>query len=391
MHGDAQGAPLPLLWISAQHQGRRRGCHGDRMSDQIEAMGALATAAQALDQPGPGPAGHGHGGTCANCAAPLAGPFCAQCGQRAHLHHSMAEVFHDFLHGITHIDGKAWKTLPMLLFQPGRLTRSYIDGQRARYIAPVPLFLMVVFLMFFALSFVHLPDDAVVANAGNLTPTQREAELKRSIADIDKDIAAAQAAGRSDEVARLKTARAGLVAVGNGVRDGKGSAAVLGEAGRELSKAAAENELDINSGWPWLDDHVREAAKNPSLLLYKLQAKAYKLSFLLVPLSLPWLWLVFVWRRGVGMYEHAVFTLYSISFMSLLFIAGSLALTAGVTAGLFWQLLLLAPAAHMFVQLRGAYGLGWWGAGWRTVYLSLAACISLSLYLVLMLVIGLLD
>ena len=39
----------------------------------------------------------------------------------------------------------------MLLFRPGKLIRSYIDGHRARYVAPVPLFLMVIFLMFFVL------------------------------------------------------------------------------------------------------------------------------------------------------------------------------------------------------------------------------------------------
>jgi len=369
------------------------------VSNEIEAGGALATAALAADALQPAAAGPApHGASCANCGAALAGPFCGQCGQRAHLHRSIGEVVHEVVHGVTHFDGRFWTTLPMLLFRPGQLIRSYVDGQRARHIAPVPLFLMVVFLMFFVLSFAHLPQDAIeVDGNANINASQREAELAKALADIDREIAAAQAGGKADEVTRLKVARAGLVALGNNVRRGTaGSGEALGEVGRELAAANARGAISIDTGIEWLDAKGREALKNPSLMLYKLQTKAYKLSFLLVPLSLPWLWLAFFWRRkgdgeGVPLYDHAIFALYSISFMSLLFIVGSLAMTAGIAARWFWQVMLLLPAAHLFVSLRGAYALGWWGAGWRTLYLSLAAVMNLSAYLLILIVLGVLD
>ena len=57
------------------------------------------------------------------------------------------------------------------------------------------------------------------------------------------------------------------------------------------------------------------------------------------------------------MYDHAVFALYSISFMSLLFILGSGALTLDITSGCFWTPLLVAPFTHMFAQLKGTYSL----------------------------------
>ncbi|OSZ71982.1 hypothetical protein CAP39_00930 [Sphingomonas sp. IBVSS1] len=365
---------------------------GALMSDQIEAAAGLATAslaAHALDAPGPGTAAHS--GTCANCGAALSGPFCGQCGQRAHLHRSVGEVFHEFLHGITHFDGKAWTTLPMLVFRPGKLTRAYIEGQRARYIAPVPLFLLVVFLMFFVLSFAHLPDDAVQVG-DDTTPAERVAESRKALADIDAEIAKAEATGDKAKLAELRTARAGLAAVTKRAGSAEVSAAdVISDIGQGIVSASQKDQLTIISGFPALDAKAKEALKNPSLVLYKLQTKAYKLSFLLVPLSLPWLWLALFWRRGVGMYDHAIFALYSISFMSLLFITASMALTAGVTAQWFWTPLLLAPAAHMFAQLRGSYALGWWGASWRTVYLSFAAVITLSLYLLILIVAGVLD
>lgn len=364
------------------------------MSDQIEAAGTFATAglaAGALDQPAPGGHSDVEGGACANCAAPLTGPFCGQCGQRAHLHRTLGAVFHEFLHGITHFDGKAWTTLPMLVFRPGKLTRSYIEGQRARYIAPVPLFLLVIFLMFFVLSFAHLSDTPIDVG-GTATQAQREAEMTRSLADIDKDIALARAGGRADDVARLNLMRDGIIKLGNKVRRKETNAGdVINVIGEQLAEASARGSITINSGIPWIDAKGKEALKNPSLMLYKLQSKAYKLSFLLVPLSLPWLWLAFFWRRNVGMYDHAIFALYSISFMSLLFIAGSIALTAGVTSSWFWQPLLLLPAVHLLAQLRGAYALAWWGAGWRTLYLSIAAVLTLSVYLLILIVLGVVD
>ena len=131
------------------------------MSGEIDALGNLANAAlvaRSLEPEG----GINHAAVadahhvCANCDAPLSGNFCANCGQKAHVHRSLAHVGEEILHGITHFDGKAWTTLPLLIFRPGKLTRDYIEGKRARYIAPVPLFLLVVFLMFFVFSFVDI-------------------------------------------------------------------------------------------------------------------------------------------------------------------------------------------------------------------------------------------
>ena len=122
-----------------------------------------------------------------------------------------------------------------------------------------------------------------------------------------------------------------------------------------------------------------------------MQGKAYKFSFLLVPLSLPWLWLMFAWKRDVHLYDHAIFTLYSISFMSLLFIIGSLALTMNITSGWLWAPLVIALYIHMYVQLKGAYNLGRFSALWRTVALSTGAMLSLSLYAVLIIALGFID
>lgn len=334
-----------------------------------------------------------HPAICANCGAGLAGDFCSQCGQRAHLHRTVGEVFHEFLHGITHFDGKAWQTLPMLLFRPGALIRSYIDGQRARYIAPVPTFLLVVFTMFFVLSFVDFSGSAGTAEV-RVDTEQGRAEMDKSLADLDRELAAARAARDLPRVRELETGRLLVGTVGRGMmavaEDGSGTG-ITDKLADEIAAANARGDIKYDFGLPWLNAKTRQALQNPRLVFYKLQTKAYKLSFLLVPLSLPWLWLVFLWKRGIGMYDHAIFALYSISFMSLLFIVGSLLLSANIVTELVWIPLVLAPGAHLFVSLRGAYGLGNFSAAWRTLYLTGAAIVTLSLYLVILIVLGVLD
>ena len=75
--------------------------------------------------------GHTEESVCLNCGTPLVGSHCHQCGQRAHVHRTVTAFFHDLLHGVFHFEGKIWRTLPMLAWRPGQLTRRYIDGQRA--------------------------------------------------------------------------------------------------------------------------------------------------------------------------------------------------------------------------------------------------------------------
>src|SRR5438128_5584783 len=116
----------------------------------LEAIGDAATGAvlgSAIDAPAGGD-GHTHEKNCLNCGTALTGDYCHACGQRAHVHRSLAAFFHDILHGVFHFEGKMWDTLPMLAWRPGELTRNYIEGKRMRYVSPIALFLFCVFLMF---------------------------------------------------------------------------------------------------------------------------------------------------------------------------------------------------------------------------------------------------
>ncbi|MGJ9417273.1 DUF3667 domain-containing protein [Massilia sp. CMS3.1] len=100
---------------------------------------------------------------CPNCATSIAGNFCHGCGQAAHLHvPSAREFLHEFIAHYVALEGKLWKSVALLLFRPGRLTRDYIEGKRARYVEPLRLYLTfsIIFFAIFKLGGVSFGDGA---------------------------------------------------------------------------------------------------------------------------------------------------------------------------------------------------------------------------------------
>ena len=150
---------------------------------------------------------------------------------------------------------------------------------------------------------------------------------------------------------------------------------VSSEVSRDFSAGFAENPLPPESSLAKAIEHVRE---NPQLAIYKAQTNAYKYSWMLIPLSVPFVWLLFPFRRRFGAYDHTVFATYSITFMIALAAVASLLFYAGW--GGFGFLVLLYAPLHMYRQLRGTYALGRFGAGWRMLALSLFAWVAIGLF-----------
>lgn len=384
------------------------------MSGEIEAAGAMATAglaAGAIE----GRQAHGHGdGACLNCSAALTGPYCSQCGQAAGAHRTLVHLVEEVLHGLFHFETKAWRTLPMLAFRPGTLTRNYIFGKRARYISPLALFLFTIFFMFFVFAFASpkmfemningrpaaeslrqarselAQAEAELEQAEAAPPDQFTGRLEADLARQAVELARAEVERREAALARENQTPTAEVQPPEGAAPAPEDGAHANDRWQDrVAEAARNGEINVNLGSEAINRRVLHTLENPDLALYKVQNAAYKFSFLLVPLSLPFMWLLFVWRRGHTLYDHAVFTLYSLAFASLLFVV--IALTAPVPwlAWLGGTLFGLGLPVHMFFHLKGAYGLSWWSAIWRVWFLYLFAIIALSLFVLAIVVLGL--
>lgn len=358
----------------------------------LEAVGDAATGAVIARtvEPQAGEAdGHTHERNCLNCGTELAGDYCHACGQKAQIHRTIAAWWHDFLHSVLHLDGKFWRTLPMLAWRPGELTRRYVHGERAKFVSPLALFLFSAFLMLAVFS----ATDAKIGD-----PTGIQAGVRNEIRSTETKVStlerqradAARAGQPTDAINRqLSGAREELAALrrveGEGVR-------ILAGERMPVRESVEVNLSDGTAGLGYLDEAYRKAKQNPSLLVYKLQNNAYKFSWALIPLSVPFLWLLFLHRRRYRQqfsgYDHFVFITYSIAAMSLALVLFVLLTMIGIDSGLLTLALVIFAPTHIYRQLRGAYHLTYWSAAWRTLALLCFALVVLMLFGLMLLTMG---
>jgi hypothetical protein len=322
-----------------------------------------------------------HPSACANCATALNGKFCHACGQRAHVHKSLLHLGEEVLHGVLHFDAKGLRTLPMLVAKPGQLTRRYIDGHRTRYVSPLARFMFMVVVMF---SVAALTGGKAEGDGGPRAVASVKARLDQNIVNAKADVAKARAAlaqAKGDQLADAQEEVDGALAMQAALENSRKEVDMPRE-----GKARTRN-ITANTGWKPADDALRHAAANPELTLYKLKNAGSTYSFLLVPISLPFLWLLFWSRRDITMYDHAVFSLYSLSFMALMFSLLFILRRLGLDL-LAIVVLLGVPPVHMFLQLRGTYVLGRGAALWRTAALLMTAGLVFVLYLIVILILS---
>lgn len=389
-------------------------------------------------------------GNCFNCGTNLIGAHCHACGQKAKVHRTLQAFGHDILHSVLHFDGKVWRTLPMLFWKPGELTRRYVHGERAKFVSPLALFLFTVFLTFAVFNLL-VPEGGQINNA--FSPEKIEEQHQADRRDILDDIAKLRAdkneadaenqPGREwmdSEIARhqrdlkslderhskrlQETGRAkSQIATAKVDREAniKRLEAEL-KAARDAGKPTKAIELQIEServdlrvvsgalsalgqdtepddgewtftdldfpGAARLNEAVKHAAENPQLLIYKIQSNAYKFSWALIPISVPFVWLVFFWRWRFKMFDHAVFVTYSLTFMMLFGIVVALLLQFTATEAIGGLMLAFVPPIHLYRHLHHAYETSRFGAFWRMCILSVFAMTALTLFVTFIVALG---
>lgn len=347
----------------------------------VDAAGAVAGATHggliggAVEKPA-GRAGEHHK-VCSDCGAETSGRFCQNCGQATHLHRTLVHLGEEVLHGVMHFDSRVWRTLPLLAFRPGRLTREWVHGRRTRYVSPLALFLFTMFVLFMGLSYFPVEGgNSVVGQQALATADLARKNTELVNAEVALENATPQTKAAAE--ARVERARAAAEAASERIGDVTNTTRVSTDWKEVLGE---DGEMPVNTGDRKLDAKIKQKLENPELALYKLQQAFYKFSFLLIPISIPFVASLFLWKRGFTLYDHGVFVLYSLTFISWLVMALAIGTRiGGIVSGLLWITLPLAIPAHMFFQLKGAYGLGVFSALWRTWFLLWFCAIALGLF-----------
>ena len=130
------------------------GVGADIPSDVMSRFGGLVkTAARILREDSTLDLPPAESPDCLNCGTHLKGQYCGNCGQRSRSRLiSLWELISDAFGDLFEIDSRLWQTVVPLMIRPGRLTRDYLQGRRARYMPPFRMYL-VLSLLFFVVAF----------------------------------------------------------------------------------------------------------------------------------------------------------------------------------------------------------------------------------------------
>lgn len=171
---------------------------------------------------------------CLNCGTRLRGQYCGSCGQRSRSRLiSIWQLLREAFGDLFELDSRLWRTVVPLLTKPGKLTRDYLEGRRARYMPPFRTYL-VLSVIFFVVAFFD-PNSFKQIIDPDPEPTVEE------IAQRQEDAKAAAA----EKEAALKAAEENLKAL---QAEGKIPKAVVDEV------AAGNNGFSINFGDSEKDD-----------------------------------------------------------------------------------------------------------------------------------------
>ena len=277
---------------------------------------------------------------CPNCGTPLTGRYCAACGQEDH---SLAVPLHrvmlDFLSDQFQFDARIWRTLHLLLFRPGRLTRDYLAGQRQRYIPPVRLYLFISIAFFLALGL--LPMKLAQFNTGDL----------RSVRVVAPGAATRPAAGAKQAAPAAVTDLGAYI--GNSIL----------ESTQRKSPVAASASGPVLA---WMKSHLQAARSDPADFKRRFWGNMPKVLFFLIPVFALLLKVLYVFRKRFYS-EHLIFALHyhSMVFFNLLVVSllvtGARLAPAALAGTLRWIAIVVGAWTwiHVFPALRTAYADTW--------------------------------
>lgn len=375
-------------------------------------------------------------GVCANCATALQGPVCHQCGQLADVYHRPVRgLIAELIEGLFALDGRVARTVPNLMGRPGRITRDYLKGRRARYMPPFRLYIIASLIFFLLIPGIDQVSDGFTDGANGFSDAINEASAApgavrtRLDADIRDSMAAGELTQAEAEEVRQALGRLGLALGAHREDAGAASATDAGQAGDSTagddpetnqngvvsysaSRGGGEDTgLTIGPGgdpaqirrffapedygeaapdtmFPlslrrFLGERFAQTAEDPGGWAEAAQDWVPRIMFAMVPVYALLLSLTYAWRRRFFFFDHLIVSMH---FHSALF----LAMAAGLLIGGGWAFaaLLVYSNIYLYRLHRVVYGRGRFASMLRTLTLDVLYFIVLMFGLVAVLLLG---
>lgn len=289
---------------------------------------------------------------CANCGAPMYGPFCYACGQpeKGMIRH-LASVMADIADTLFNVDSRIFRTLPALFLRPGFLTNEYFAGRRTRYVTPFRLFFFLCLIAFFAIQFGtsigsvrNIGPDGQGASLVDIESAQTPEELDRNTAAYLAALQVAKsAASLSSHAVAAIQAKIDIAQDSSRKRHAfliERAAAIAAGKPTPADPAASRGiEIDGTPWQPtaqnthvaWLPDflnarlllmaqraatNLKNARSDPSHLIEGVFAALPQTMFVLMPLLALLLKVAYLFKRRLYM-EHFMVALHSHAFVFL--------------------------------------------------------------------------
>ncbi len=126
--------------------------------------------------------------SCLNCGTTLGGQYCGNCGQRARSRLiSLWELVREAFGDLFELDSRLWHTLVPLVIRPGRLTRDYLLGRRARFMPPFRTYL-VLSVVFFLVAFFDPREEFNVLFEPAAETTEAGEDAEQSAEEFRDDV-----------------------------------------------------------------------------------------------------------------------------------------------------------------------------------------------------------
>jgi len=358
-------------------------------------------------------------GTCSNCATELSGPVCHSCGQASDtFHRPVWDLLLDILDGLFGLEGRLWRTLPPLMFQPGKLTTNYLTGVRARYVMPFRLYLTASVLFFLAFFAVNEglntgPEPAASSDVAEAREALETGDLEAGLAMMPEE-------ARNEVIRQVE----------RGLDEAENAESAETPEARELRQQAERNELKQRIRYGLLPEYYpREAAaldpdetveisegmvmnmegveelplsfrlrladgidavvdSQGQALWAAMKTWAPRLMFGLLPIYALLLAVTHFYKRGLYFYDHLVVTLHFHAFLFFMFLlVGVISLVLGPG----WAVLVffLWSNYYLYRLHRTVYSHGRFSSFLRVIFLDIVYMIILSFGLMVLVFVGL--
>jgi hypothetical protein len=338
------------------------------MSHDMEAMGAASLGALNSGEHHPVQSGE----PCRNCGAEVAERYCTRCGQLAsNFHRPFFGLVMSSLADTFALDSRLWRSVPMLLFRPGRMTRNYLDGKRARYVPPFRLLLLASVLFF--LTVFGLGDRLGWYENWHLDPRGDSV-----LTDADRTSAVETLKLQLEDEELAPEAKAAIESTIKQLNSGLALPFVDGEGKVDREALNAAIEQNAEKGASDAEIETMKAASNQFARVFENQSKfadrfrewSPRFSLMFMPLLALMLTVLYAWHQRIYVYDHVITALHFQTFVYflatlLLLCEACLGIGTGwlITIGSLWGIW------YLYRQLRVTYGTGMFMAALRTAIL----------------------